>query len=382
VASRPRILLVASKQFGEFSMALDFAAGLGAECDHLLLLPESFFAWNNSFYGCTVRPYRDADTILAQVEDFDPQVIAFFSAYLLVTDGTVKPKWLGRLLGHCEARGVQLLTTDPFLGIAAALRRKDLHDPGVVFNDTLARRFPGLFKGLFCRVLHATDAVLAGTPKLGSAVSEQLGGTFHGFNNGHGMALDGLRSAGEPVPSGAYWLYILSQLDLTLLENRFGSARATAMVASALRCAQAQQKVAVGVFPPTLVDALRGSLSGDVSLVTTCGIERFNHLLLEAERVFYWNMHSHSATFRFFNGRPAHFLGHGHIHAFIPRLHDLMMEHYFGGFEPPLHDPEAGGLDEGELEESWQQQQLTLADKLRAVNAYPRSAALIHDIKP
>ena len=110
-----------------------------------------------------------------------------------------------------------------------------------------------------------------------------------------------------------------------------------------------------------------------------CNVIEHRYLILNAERVFYWNMISHSIYHRITRYKPLHFFERGHVYEMFPRLHRRAMRSYYQGAEPALLDS-AEPLSIEMLTRDSEKFYSARLEGLEKLRELPNSDALLHEL--
>src|SRR5450432_2231657 len=113
----PKLLVIVTAAFGELFMANYFVSGSAFPV--VFALCDAHFGLNYAGLPGRTHRYGDLADLLSIVEEESPQVVCMFSGYLLVHDHLLDQEGLDRFLEELLRRGIKVVTSDPFLGMAS-----------------------------------------------------------------------------------------------------------------------------------------------------------------------------------------------------------------------------------------------------------------------
>jgi len=87
-----------------------------------------------------------------------------------------------------------------------------------------------------------------------------------------------------------------------------------------------------------------------IELCETAPHAMYMRLLLQAERVFFWNYYSFSVLHRVLSDQPVHYFDEGHMVSILPGLNQVGIDTFYAGWRPPLLSLEEP-LDEARIEQ-------------------------------
>ncbi len=333
-AARAKLLFVLSNDHGELSNAMYLVAGSTFEA--VFLLPERLYAINaGALPGRTVR-YRSAQDVLDRVDQEDPDIVFLFSGYLYAINNLFDPGSVEGLVSELRSRRRRIVTSDPFLGIQAAMDGSTFSDrhPRKAWLTEHFGRLYGMFKDLPHLYLVRADGFpgiegisffnprilvqAADLPECRRGLAERLG-------------IDSSRPR---------WLFVLSLEDYVGQATVRGRGVFDDLLARTLRETSQAGRQPLLVAPEACIASLQKRYPPIPGLVCLpfCGYDTFRLLLFEAEHAFYWNIFSNSIPLRVLNHRPVFFFDTGHLVAAVPPLFSRGMEHYYAGCSLPYLD--------------------------------------------
>jgi hypothetical protein len=346
------LLVIVSADYGELSIAKYFLGGLESGPMPVMLVPAELRQREGVDAGIDVRTYRALADLRRAVEDVQPDTVLLFSGYLLTIGGRFSLLHGYRLFRMLRRRGVQIVTSDPFIGqlrgprslrFREILRPRGKRGPALfssVVESALAVR-AYLFYLQLRRHWHIYPAPVA--PRLLPPAHRSLS-----FFNGATVTSEPLPSVDQAMPP--LWLFVLSQVDYSFQFNRLGPDFA-GHVAARLRDAARPGRRVLMIGPRVLHDELGGRIAGVAGIELRDGVAHSEYMrhLLQAERAFFWNYYSFSVLHRVLSGRPVHYFDEGHIVSILPAIGQAGIETFYASWRPPLLRVE-DALDEQQIE--------------------------------
>ncbi len=346
------LLVIVSADYGELSVAKYFLGGLVAAPMPVMLVPAELRQREGVDAGVDVRIYRGLADLRRVVEEVRPDTVLLFSGYLLTIGGRFSLLNGSRLFRLLRRRGVQIVTTDPFIGqlrgprslrFREILRPRGKRGPALhssAVDWALAIR-AYLFYLQLRRHWHIYPAPVA--PRLLPPAHRWLS-----FFNAAAVPSDVPRVVDPASPP--LWLFVLSQVDYRFQFNRLGPAFAD-HIAARLRDAARPGRRLLMIGPRELQDDLRGRVADLAGVELRDGVAHGEYMryLLQAERAFFWNYYSFSVLYRVLSGQPVHYFDEGHIVSILPAIGQAGIDTFYAGWRPPLlrvEDP----LDERQIE--------------------------------
>jgi hypothetical protein len=319
----PKLLVIVSAAFGELFMANYFVSGSAFPV--VFALCDAHFGLNYAGLPGRTHRYGDLADLLSIVEEESPQVVCMFSGYLLVHDRLLDQEGLDRFVEELLRRGIKVVTSDPFLGMASRFPYVNPKNPleqilslpfGLVGELLFGSLFPYLMRmgSSLKRVAH----LYVVDPDEPGDVRRLM---FFNPNIRRKSQQEGDRARVSQRDSGD-WLFILANSEYRPLIDGVDSGFVP-LLAEKLRETLEEGRRPVLIAPKACIDIL----TEDVTLrkcvfLTNCDYNRYLSLLLGAEYVFYWNIFSASVIAPILNGVPTFFFGQGHV----AEAHKLMYE--------------------------------------------------------
>ncbi len=345
------LLVIVSADYGELSIAKYFLEGLAATPMPVMLVPAELRQQDGVDADVDVRTYRGLADLRRAVEEVRPDTVLLFSGYLLTIGGRFSLLNGSRLLRLLRRRGVQIVTTDPFIGQLRgprSLRFREILRPhgkrGLALYSSAVESVLAIRAYLFYLQLrrhwHIYPAPVA--PRLLPPAHRWLS-----FFNAAAVPSD-VPQVVDPAPP--LWLFVLSQVDYRFQFNRLGPAFA-GHIAARLRDAARPGRRLLMIGPRELQDELRGRIADVAGVELRDGVAHGEYMrhLLQAERAFFWNYYSFSVLHRVLSGQPVHYFDEGHIVSILPAIEQAGIDTFYAGWRPPLlrvEDP----LDERQIE--------------------------------
>jgi hypothetical protein len=344
-----RAVFIQSHSYGDLVLTMALLEGHELGGNAALMLPDRLFSDNHELPLSTYRYTSDAD-ILSVVDIWEPDVVFFVSAYVLVSSGTLPLPSMDGLVRQLRARGCRLVTTDPFLGLTRNFNVSQVDLPlsrlSWLARLRQLRKIKGMFRTLsrtartFKDVTHLypvpTDGLLTNdgvhrvsffNPRIVRSHAESSGG-------------DRQRSTADPGAAERSWLFILGAVDHGCQCFVWGPENFASIVASKLEQARRQGRRPVLVAPRSLTDVVSSRLSAEAraELVPFCSYADYISRLFDAEYAFFWNALSASILLRLANSLPVFFFDPGHLQRFFKPCYQAGVHCNYGGFEPRLLD--------------------------------------------
>lgn len=332
---KPKLLFIVSNDFGELSYVLQFITGQPFEV--LIAMPQRLFDSQAKCLPYQTKSYESLADLQRIIEDQQAQIVFLYCGYLYTINNLLTLEELKTLLAGLARQNCPVLTSDPFLGLILETNDQTFseHHP---HKEQLSRHFALLAEKL-AKIAHIYPVHVEGP----------LAKSYSFFNKHiveHLPTLRDLKGLGDQslplLTDRQRWLFILSSEDYALQVNQRGIKNVQADIVKKLRETVAQGRQPMIIAPQPLVDSLT-PLAAEIeglAAIPFCDIILFQHLLLEAEIVFYWNILSNSILLRVFNNRPIFFFSLGHTAKVIPKLYDLAQTWYYSKSTPPFLDPQ------------------------------------------
>ena len=322
-----RVLVVVSNDYGELGSAMYFLRGLAAEASAVILLPQSL---RHALPGRPdVHCYASLADIRSHMDAERLDAVLLFSGYLLTVGRSRSLLASLRLLRLARARGLPVLTSDPFIGLIAGPASLDFASV-IERGSAWARRLAGwrlgarmtIMRWALRRAWHLYPAPLDGLPPSAHAA----------------RALAYASAPSGPVAGapGARWIFVLSEIDYRMQLGHDAASFVPALAAR-LQEAIAFGKHPVVVAPRSLLDEVARHLPQEAfTPVHQADYAAFMEALLEAEYAFFWNYYSFSIIHRVLHERPVMFFAEGHMVRIVPALSDAGVRLFYAGWRPPL----------------------------------------------
>jgi hypothetical protein len=347
------LLVIVSRDYGELSVAKYFLAGLETVPAPVMLVPASLGQPEGIEGGVEARNYRTFADIRRAVEEIQPDTALLFSGYLLAIGTHFSLLNAFRLFSLLRRRRVSIITSDPFIGLLQGprslrfremlrLRKKD--GPGFVASivaPLLALR-TYLIHWRLRRHWHIYPAPV---------VHRFLAADHRGLSFYNASAVPGPAQYAMEPDAAPFWLFVLSEVEFCFQTNRRGGVFVEHLAARLRDAARPGRRV-VMIGPGDLLVDLRRRISGTpgIELRDTASHGEYMRLLLQAERVFFWNYYSFSVLHRVLSDQPVHYFDEGHMVSILPGLGQIGIDTFYGGWRPPLLSLEEP-LDEARIEQ-------------------------------
>lgn len=356
-----RAVLVVSKDYGELGMAVSLLRGQELARGALMLLPEQLYRANAGTPEVSAAPYAGLPDILDAVADHDPDIVFLLSGYLMAWDRLVSPAELGTLVHHLTDRGAQVVTSDPYLGLAGhitlsqvdtrmlAAGRGGLQRFGSGWRDPWWASASRVVSGLLLR-LRSQSRPLLDVAGLASAIhlyptsaperGAPSGARCETYYNPALVRATTPPAGGDRTGKGTgrTWLFVVSTTDFNCQRALAGLGGFLGRLARILQSALDAERQVTLIAPPPLVDLLSSFFAARAELLPFCPFADYERRLLEAEYVFVWNAFSFSILERFVNQLPVFFFDRGHLARTLGPFYASALRCHYGGVTPAYLD--------------------------------------------
>jgi hypothetical protein len=314
--TRPRIVVLVSKDFGELTNALTFARSPGL--DVTLLLPPNLHQACPPHWPINALCYTGLDEVAAVVQQIRPDALLLFSGYLFVANRLFEFDAFAAWLRQLQDEGLPVLTSDAFLGVL----RGDL---SMVFSTdhparywvaqhfARAREFlqhlPHVYT-LPCAGIEGSDRTSYRLPAVVDRVASRE------------ARRQRLARAARPLEEDRFWMFVLASEDWKLQCELVGEMSMAQAICARMQDALRHERVPVLIAPQACARAVERLLPPGTQAwcLPFCDYEMFEDLLLGAEHAFYWNQCSNSNLLRLYNALPTWFFDRGHMLRWAPGL--------------------------------------------------------------
>ena len=329
-SEKRRALFVISHNFGELGFAFDFSRDLDPYYEVCFTLPRHLYQINRNLSWPRCTEYRRDSEILKIYEEFEPDVVLFFSAFLLLPNHIFTLKSLKNFIEALNRDGRTIISSDPFLGITKSIGINDINLEYISTAKGPVRQF--ILKYLTCRQFRNVHAVLKNVHYLVPFGANRFDRALYLSYSNSTSEVRTRHSEQEP-----YWLFIISEFDYSIQHKKLGSMFIESLL-DRISDANANDKIPMLLAPKSLISELSARMPSASICRSWCNVAEHEELVSNAERVFYWNMISHSLYHRLIYRRPFHFFDRGHVHWMFPGLHEIAIDHYFQNEEPDILD--------------------------------------------
>ncbi|PCI76900.1 MAG: hypothetical protein COB20_09460 [SAR86 cluster bacterium] len=329
------VLVVVSHDFGELAYAYDFVQSLQEKYAICIALPEHIYQSNRGVLKFKCVQYKSDDDILSLYQKLAPEYVLLFSAFLLVPNKVFSVRSLGKFVACLKRDRKVLMSSDPFLGMTGSFSVGDVNLEWVNPSTNRLRQY--LLSWLTCLQFRRIHAILDKIPRLlpfgvnGLDMGPEPPEGYYSYFN------TDLKPTSPETVKNSYWLFVISELDYSLQKKNIGEDKYVEHLLNKLVETSGLGKTPVLMAPLELIEKVQKR-----QLPVECHNQRnvieHRNLILKAERVFYWNMISHSIYHRLTRHKPLHFFDRGHVYEMFPRLHRRAMRSYYQGEEPALVD--------------------------------------------
>jgi hypothetical protein len=384
------LLFVLSKDFGSLGMALAFLRGQEFATRAMLLLPELTYEVNKHSLPVSAASFSTLADVQAAVEAHEPDLVFLVSGYLFSNDGLLSDEALDVLVRQLRDRGCQIITDDPFVGLAPRLKRSDLDSRLLFFRKPLSERLSSRFLFWLSRNQPVvTTKALYETVHLYPTPVRDIDGTngirrisFFNSDVVRPVVMSGQARPGSDLSeSTRRWLFVISSTDLGVQEWLLGASAFDKLVIQKLEQTRTVGRRATLIAPSSLVGRLAPAFAAesDVELMSWCPHEEYVSRLVDAEYVFYWNAFSCSLLLRCSNGLPAFLFDRGHLPRVIKPYYETATRVFYRTWAPPYLDQKRR-LEPAELAVLAEQQKPELDRLLEYWKSSPPPTAVIDNL--
>jgi len=347
------LLVIVSRDYGELSVAKYFLTDLEMTPKPVMLVPVALGQPEAIEARVETRNYRTFADIRRVVDEIEPDIVLLFSGYLLAIGTHFSLVNAFRLFGLLRRRRVSIVTSDPFIGLLQGPR-------SLRFREMLRLRKkdgPGLVASIVAPLLALRTYLIHW--RLRSHWHVYPAPVTHRFLAADHRGLSFYNASAVPGPAqyatepGAppFWLFVLSEVEFCFQTNRRGGVFVEHLAARLRDAARPGRRV-VMIGPGNLLAELRERIGGaaGIELCETAPHAMYMRLLLQAERVFFWNYYSFSVLHRVLSDQPVHYFDEGHMVSILPGLNQVGIDTFYAGWRPPLLSLEEP-LDEARIEQ-------------------------------
>lgn len=334
-AQTPKCLFVVCNDYGELSLAMEVLGGQQRLIERSTILVPPVVK-TSSCEGLPVRvaEYGQLADVIEAVEREAPDAVILLSGYLLSLHGNLSIDELPSLIEQLRSRGIAIVTSDPFFGLAGADVARAFRI--VIPNASWLRRLAAAKEtSALIRHLTAAASALADVPHLYPVRPEAAGtgAARISFYNDHLVS----PSAGRRHDRSS-WLFVLGAADYELQSTQYGEAEFLRLLRARLDDGARAGRHVTFIGPGACVHKLDAAGSTAAELMTFCAYQAFAQRIVEAEYVFYWNALSHSNILRLVNRLPSFTFDVGHMVRHVSTLYARVGEWGLHGWEPTVLD--------------------------------------------
>jgi hypothetical protein len=341
----PKLMFVLAAAFGELFNAMYMVVGCSFRT--AFAMREPWYSLNRASLPGPSYRIDDLASLLAAIDQENPDLVCLFSAYLYPDDRIVDFGDLDRLVKYLNGRGTKTVTSDPFLGLISRLPPFDLESPvGQIVGLPMRLIGEAVFGSRFTYFVRARY-ILKDLPHVYIVDPDERGIKALPFYNPNirSYASDSVaarQAATASLPAQPYWLFVLGASDYYPQIKREGADHFHASLARKLLDAMQEGRRAALIAPSPCIAALQRDASlKECIFVDNSQYDRFMAILLGAEYVFYWNIFSASVIARLLNRLPTFFFAVGHIADENQQIFEKGMSCYYRGGRPThLHPAE------------------------------------------
>lgn len=321
--TKPKLLFIISKDFGELYNALLFAEPLLKNHEILFLLPEKLYNLNYADFPCLVKKYQTFIDLKNELSDFLPDICFLFSGYLLTVNNLISAKELTLFLKLIKRLEINLITSDPWLNIWPNLNTTEY--PSLNFNDPAQVRVCRMFENLSVKlkdIYHLYMVPLNKKPKKSLYYyNKNIRLSFYQ----RFMAKISFRRDFPELAEIPFWLFVISGEDAQFLADKIY------LIVERLKDALAIGRRSVFIGPEKIIVEIKKILdSSEVLFFAEVSLSKFKKIFLQAEFVFYCNVFSATILGRIINSKPIFCFDLGHMARYFPPFCELGQKIYYG----------------------------------------------------
>ena len=370
------IFVIVSHDFGELAYAYDFIYTLQEKYTICIALPDHIYQSNRGVLPFSCVRYSSSDDILALYKKLAPDYVLLFSAFLLVPNKVFTLRSMARFIANLKRDRRILISSDPFLGMTGSFTVGDVNLERVNPSTNRIRQY--IYSWLTCLQFRKIHAILDSLPRLipfgvnDIQIGQEPPEGYYSYFNSDSVPVS------PTAPENTYWLFVISELDYFLQKKNIGEDKYIQLLLNKLAETSDLGRKPVLMAPIEVIEKVQEQ-QGQVECHNQCNVLKHRSLILNAERVFYWNMISHSIYHRITRFKPLHFFDRGHVYDMFPRLHQRAMRSYYQGTEPALVDCTQPLSIEGLTRDSDEFYSIRL-EGLEKLRELPASDALLHEL--
>ncbi|MCP5348440.1 MAG: hypothetical protein R3F41_05855 [Gammaproteobacteria bacterium] len=345
-----RIAFVISNDFGEFGTMRYFTRSQPFESDTHVLLTGTQYEIQKNDALLKIYEYRTPESILSTLDEIEPNVIFFCSAYLFVINKIFTLRQVKYLVRELETREIPLVTTDPLLGYLNQIQPSQIK-----LNSFKSGLFSAIKRSLFWpqryrvyRDFKALKMLLVNFVHLYPVPRENLSLENSRINvdfvneelfSHSAEAIERIADPTRPESSGI-WIYVMSRLDMEIQMDLYENNEFVAILCDRLLETVARGKKVKISIPEPLRSLLESRFcnSLEIDVLGYKPYDQFIEELLSAEVAFYWNVLSNSAYLRLLNNLPVLFFDIGHMARIFEGSYEIAIRACLGGRKPRYLD--------------------------------------------
>ena len=330
--ARPKIICVATNDFGELGSVYSFGHGI-KEAELFLCIPPHL--QKAAHPSATI--YNDGENLYQYIRQIQADLVIFFSGYLLATGGLMPLKEALNLIRKLKNDHIRLATGDPFLGLPPSLNNpKDF--------DLTAFRIPTRNPLTAVRKRLAEAKIRKNSLQSYTALQEELANVPHlypipiekeGWHGPSKFYCFCNLNLGPIQRDESLWIFVISRLDSNFQISQKKEHAISRRLSEAL---EQFGKQVVLIAPKDVAASLNPQVTSHPKFQCHASLphQEFTELISQAGKAFYWNAISQSILLRVYQGAETHFFDHGHLRSLLPQSWTFVNKYYYRGIPPDL----------------------------------------------
>jgi hypothetical protein len=369
---KPTILIIVSNDFGELAYAYDFIYPLIDSYRIEIALPQHIYIHNHNKLGLKCHQYTSGNDIQNIYIRKQPEIVFFFSAFLLVPNNIFTIKSFKTFIRQLNLDKKTIISSDPFLGMLGSFYLSDIKLD--VIKPTGNKLIKFFIRYLTWQRFRKIYRIMEGIHCIVPFGLEQMENksNYHAYFNNTPVQYN-------TVPQCNYWAFVISELDYHIQKSHHKQEKFIELLSKKLQETQKLGYLSMLIAPIELIDKIK-PLASRTQFIHRCNILEHKALIYNADRVFYWNMISHSVYHRLTHYKSLYFFDRGHTYQLFPRLHQKAMSCYYHNNEPSLIHFDKP-LDIEILNKNTEKLYKGLGDSITKLRSLPTSEELIQKLE-
>lgn len=359
-----RMLYILDNDYGELGFTMFFLQGRELLESSTLMLPPRLYVKNKDLLPCPTHEYQSIEDIVRMVDEMEPEIVFFFSGYILANHELISIDAMAKLVEYLFAKGCKIVTSDPFFGIFSRMGPSTISGPAALRlfeteilpdqsweyrvnatrgNHRILEQF-AMASHIFKDTTHLYYSCPAPEDEpieISTHTAAFFNPTLIDKENGPAASSPDLAAGDDSDSAGSpHWLFILGEVDYDIQVRLYGEADFLDLLEKKLHQTLAAGRRFIFLAPNECLQQLipRAPISARKDLLGFCAYEKFISLSLNAEYVFYWNLASYSTFLRVIHGLPMFMFDEGHLVRHVKPMYDRMAHSYYQNWRPPFID--------------------------------------------